>query len=122
VGYHGDSQGEPFDGKHRYTITFPKGRFPEVSAFWSITAYTGERFLYPNSLERYSLNSGMVPGFAANPDGSITLYIQHSTPGLERESNWLPVPAGPFLLTFRTYLPGPSIRNGSWLAPPVIRQ
>lgn len=122
VGYHGDSKGELFDGRHRYTITFPKGGFPEVGAFWSITTYTSERFLYPNSLNRYSLNSGMVPGFAVNADGSITLHVQHDSPGSEWESNWLPVPAGPFLLTFRTYLPGPPIRDGSWQAPPVIRQ
>jgi hypothetical protein len=122
VGYHGDNNGESFDGKHRYTITFPKDGLPEVGAFWSITAYTSERFLYANALDRYSLNSGMVPGFAKNANGSITLYIQHDPPGVEKETNWLPVPSGPFLLTFRTYLPGRSIRDGSWQAPPTIRQ
>jgi len=31
------------------------------------------------------------------------------------------VPATPFGLTFRTYLPGDAVRGGRWTAPPVER-
>jgi hypothetical protein len=29
-------------------------------------------------------------------DGGITLYVQHESPGADKESNWLPAPSGPF--------------------------
>ena len=57
-----------------------------------------------------------------NPDGSTDLYIQKDSPGKDRESNWLPAPAGDFVLMMRLYWPSeknPSIINGSWKIPPV---
>lgn len=122
VGYQADAEGRPFDGAHAYRITFKPGSLPPVDAFWSITVYTQEKLLYANPLERYVINAPMVPALKQDADGSITLYVQHSTPGAQRESNWLPVPAGPFGLTFRTYQPQEAIRTGQWTAPPVIRQ
>lgn len=62
----------------------------------------------------------MVPGLGSNADGSVTIHVQHDQPGEAMLPNWLPVPATPFGLTFRTYLPGGAIRNGSWRAPPVV--
>ena len=52
-------------------------------------------------------------------DGALTILVQHDPPPAGQTSNWLPCPPGPFGLTFRTYLPGPAIRDGSWIAPPV---
>ena len=63
----------------------------------------------------------MVPGLVRNPDGGVTLHVQHARPAPELVPNWLPVPDTPFGLTFRTYLPGPEIREGRWQAPPVLR-
>jgi hypothetical protein len=40
-----------------------------------------------------------------NPDGSADLYIQHETPGKDRELNWLPAPADDFVLMLRMYWP-----------------
>jgi hypothetical protein len=34
-------------------------------------------------------------------DGSITIYIQKDNPGTDKQSNWLPAPAGSFNLTMR---------------------
>jgi hypothetical protein len=54
----------------------------------------------------------------------LTLYFQHETPGQDKEANWLPAPKGDFILTMRLYWPrkqDPSIFNGSWIIPPVIR-
>ncbi|MBU3594534.1 DUF1254 domain-containing protein [Polynucleobacter sp. 71A-WALBACH] len=120
VGYPSDSNGQPFNGQNNYQIHIKKGQLPPVDGFWSITAYGSDRFLYENQLDRYKLSSHMLPQFIRNSDGSITFYIQHASPGKENEANWLPIPDGPFLLTFRTYLPKEPIRNGQWRAPPVI--
>jgi hypothetical protein len=121
IGYQTDGDGQAFDGRHAYTIRFAPGAEPPVGAFWSITAYTKDRFVYANALRRYKISADMVPGLKKDPDGGFTLHVQHASPGADREANWLPVPDGPFGLTFRTYLPGPAIRSGTWTAPPVVR-
>lgn len=120
VGYVADANGGAFDGRKRYILRLEAGQLPPVDAFWSITAYTPQRLLYANPLKRYVINSPMLAILERDPDGSIALYIQHESPGHEHESNWLPVPATAFGLTFRTYLPRDAIRNGDWRAPPVV--
>ncbi len=121
VGYQTDSEGKPFNGANRYTITFPKDGFPDVGAFWSITVYDADRFVYDNEIGRYSINSSMVPDLVRNEDGSVTIHVQHDRPDEALVPNWLPVPKTPFGLTFRTYQPGEAIRSGKWHAPPVRR-
>jgi len=121
VGYHADARGQAFDGRHRYRIKFAADGLPPVGAFWSITAYTAERFVYANPLRRYRISSLMLPDLKKDADGGFTLYVQHASPGPDLEANWLPVPATPFGLTFRTYLPGDAVRGGRWTAPPVER-
>lgn len=122
VGYQADSSGRPFEGQYRYRIRFAPDGLPPVGAFWSITAYTADRFVYANALDRYKISSLALPELARDADGGITLYVQHRSPGAGKAANWLPVPATPFGLTFRTYLPGEAIRQRRWQAPPVIRQ
>ena len=56
--------------------------------------------------------------------GSITIYLQNKSPGKDKESNWLPAPAGPFVMMMRLYWPkekSPSIINGTW-KPPGVKQ
>jgi hypothetical protein len=119
VGWQTDAQGRPFDGSRRYRIRFAPGQLPPVDAFWSITVYTQERLLYANPIKRHVINSPMLPALQRDADGGITLHVQHESPGADRQSNWLPCPATPFGLTFRTYLPQEPIRTGRWTAPPV---
>ena len=119
VGYHADAEGKSFDGRSRYRIRFAAAEMPPVDAFWSITVYGSDRLLYDNPLRRYKIGPSMLPGLQRDPDGGISLHVQHDSPGPDRESNWLPVPAGSFGLTFRTYQPRSPIRNGEWRAPPV---
>ena len=119
VGWQADAKGQPFDGSKRYRIRFAPGQLPPVDAFWSITVYTQQRLLYANPLQRYVINSPMLPTLQRDPDGGLTIDVQHDSPGAGRESNWLPCPAGPFVLTLRTYLPQEAIRSGRWTAPPV---
>ena len=119
VGWQADARGQPFDGSRRYRIRFAPGQLPPVEAFWSITVYTQQRLLYANPLNRYVINSPMLPTLQRDADGGLTIHVQHDSPGAERESNWLPCPSGPFVLTLRTYLPQEAIRSGRWTAPPV---
>ena len=89
-----DSDGQTLDGsKHNYTLTFPPGQQPPVNAFWSITMYDGKtQLLIENPINRYLINSPMLPNMKTNPDGSLTLYIQNKSPGADKEANWLPAP------------------------------
>jgi hypothetical protein len=94
-----DTEGAPFDAsKNNYTMSFEKGEFPPVKAFWSLTMYDGKtQLLIDNPLNRYLLNSPMMDDFVMNEDGSLTLYVQKESPGKDLEPNWLPAPDGPFL-------------------------
>lgn len=121
VGYRVDDHGEPFHGRHEYLITFDANGFPPVDAFWSITVYDGAQHLYANELGRHVLGSRHVADMKRDDGGRITIRVAHRDPGPEHRANWLPCPRGPFGLTFRTYLPGAAVRDGSWVAPPVRR-
>jgi len=124
-----DSDGQTLDGsQHNYTLTFPAGQLPPVSAFWSLTMYDGKtQLLIENPINRYLINSPMLPTMKTNADGSLTLYIQNKTPGADKESNWLPAPNGPIYLVLRLYWPKvepPSILpvgEGTWQPPDVKR-
>ena len=117
-----DGKGETLDGsKHNYTLTFPAGELPPVNAFWSVTMYDGKsQFLIKNPINRYLINSPMLPQMKKNPDGSLTLYIQKDSPGKAKESNWLPAPNDTIYLVLRLYWPKekpPSILpagSGTW--------
>jgi len=113
-----DGDGRPLDGGTRYQLRFEPGQQPPVGAFWSVTAYDPDMFLVVNPQNRYSI-SGQTPGLVSGADGSLDLLIQHDPP-IGREANWLPVPAGPFSLIMRLYLPGAAILDGSYRYPPVV--
>lgn len=117
-----DAEGQPLDAaKNRYTLHFAKGELPPNEAFWSLTMYNGKnQFLVANSLDRYLINSSMVPQLTFDADGGLTLYIQATSPGKKLESNWLPAPSGPFYTVLRIYQPSESVQTGTWKAPPVV--
>jgi len=123
-----DGTGAPLDGsKHNYTLTFAAGQQPPVNAFWSVTMYDGKtQLLIENPINRYLINSPMLPGMKKNKDGSVTLYIQKNSPGKANESNWLPAPNGPIYLVMRLYWPKtspPSILppgEGTWSPPGLV--
>jgi hypothetical protein len=123
-----DAAGEPLDAStHRYTLTFGPGELPPVNAFWSITMYDGKsQFLVKNPIDRYLINSPMLPDMKRRADGSLTLYIQKDSPGKDKESNWLPAPDGPMFVVMRLYWPKtepPSIfplGKGTWSPPKIL--
>lgn len=124
------ADGELLDGsKHNYTLTFPADDLPPARAFWSITIYDGKtQLLVANDINRYLINSPMLPQLTQNPDGSYTILIQKANPGPDKVSNWLPAPDGPIYLVMRLYWPQqdqPSILppgEGSWSPPALVKQ
>jgi hypothetical protein len=117
-----DTGGQPLSGEHRYTLTFAPGRLPPVKAFWSLTMYSlPEQLLVANSIDRYLINSPMLPDLQRDADGGLTLYIQKEPPDREQEANWLPAPAGPFMMVLRLYRPEQSVLDAKWVAPGVVR-
>ncbi|HWU53933.1 MAG TPA: DUF1214 domain-containing protein, partial [Rhizomicrobium sp.] len=98
------------------------GQLPPVNAFWSLTMYElPARMLVKNPLNRYLINSPLLKSLHADPDGGITLYIQHTSPDGAREANWLPAPDGPFMMALRLYWPKTEALEKRWQAPPLKR-
>lgn len=117
-----DSGKQKLAGANRYRLRFASGRLPPVSAFWSLTLYElPSSLLSANPLNRYLVNSPMLPNLKRDADGGITLYVQSESPGTDKESNWLPAPKGPFFTVLRLYWPKPEALNGKWKAPLLQR-
>jgi len=94
---------------------------------FAVTSDGKTQLLIENPLNRYLINSPMLPNLKKSPDGSLTLYIQKDSPGKAKESNWLPAPDGPIYLVMRLYEPktevpsNPAPGEGTWQPPPVKR-
>jgi hypothetical protein len=117
-----DADGKAYDGANKYVMRFAKGQLPPVDGFWSLTMYDADYFFVANPINRYSISARQ--SLKANADGSTNLYIQNQPPGADKESNWLPAPAGKFILMLRMYWPkekDPSILDGSWKIPAVTK-
>jgi hypothetical protein len=116
--YVADADGQTFDGTKRYLIHFTKEQLPPVKFFWSMTMYNlPQRLLVANSIDRYAIGS-RTPGFTLNADGSADIYLQNTSPGKEKESNWLPTPdKGPYFMVLRMYGPEGTLAGGTWTAP-----
>ena len=113
-----DEHGGDYNGANKYVMHFPKGQLPPTQGFWSITMYDANYFFVANPINRYSISARQ--NLKTNADGSVDLYIQNPSPGADKESNWLPAPAGRFILMLRMYWPDetpPSIIDGSWKPP-----
>ncbi len=116
----GDADGKPLKGEDKYVLHFSKEQLPPADAFWSLTMYDVNGFQVANPIDRYAIGDRDQLKF--NQDGSLDLYIQHETPGTEKESNWLPSPAtGTLGITLRVYAPRPAAIYGRWTPPPVQR-
>ena len=105
-------------GSNLYSVTFPKGQLPPVKGFWSLTLYNEHHFFHTNPLKRYSLGTKNKT-LQFNADGSLTLYAGATSPGADKESNWLPAPDGKFSLYMRCYWSDQAILDGTWMPPQV---
>lgn len=110
-----DKDENPMDGsKNNYVIKFTEE--PPVQGFWSVTMYEREtRLLVENPIDRWLINN--VSDLQKNEDGSFEVYLQHKSPGEDKESNWLPAPNGSFHVMMRLYHPDQNVVDQTWVMP-----
>ena len=121
-GYFVDADGKKLDGANKYSVHFAAGELPPVNAFWSLTMYElPQSLLVANPIDRYLLNSPMLPQFVKDADGGMTFYFQNESPGKDKEPNWLPAPKGPFVIALRQYWPKEAALDGTWKQPPMTK-
>ena len=107
-----DADGRPLHGRHAYRLQFPAGRTPPVSGLWSL-ALQGRDMSFVGST---------TDGVTTDPDGSLTVYLQHERPDDDTAAaNWLPVPETPFNLTMRLYGPSTTVLDGRYRLPAVTK-
>ena len=114
-----DSEGQPYNGSNRYVFHFEKDELPPIRAFWSLSMYDEEMYFVDNPIRRNAIGDRDKLQF--NNDGSLNIYIQHASPGKDKESNWLPAPEGSFDLVLRAYWPMHEALTGDWNPPAVKR-
>ena len=60
-----------------------------MNSFWSVTMYKmPQSLLVANPIDRYLINSPMLPNLVRDSGGGITILVQKSSPGAGREANW----------------------------------
>ena len=114
-----DTHGRPLSGIDRYLLRFLDGQLPPVHGLWSLAMYNTRDGLVQNRLGRHAITSRQRLTFGR--DGTLTIYIQHESPGRARESNWLPAPRDHFILSMRLYWPGPEFLEDAWTPPAIER-
>jgi hypothetical protein len=109
-----DVHGRRLSGRHRYSVSFAPCSLPPVHGYWTLMTYDGREPLVDNPVERYSIGdwNGLVP----EPDGDVTIRIQHADPGRE-VPNWLPAPSGPFNLLLQLCWPQQEVLDRRWTPP-----
>ncbi|MEV0961554.1 DUF1214 domain-containing protein [Streptomyces sp. NPDC049910] len=115
-----DASGTALNGSSKgYVVTFPAGKLPETSRFWSLTAYTPQAVtLIPNSAGTYAVAS-YTPGLKKNPDGSLSIYLSRTRPAGVAPANWIPVGSGEFNVMLRAYGPQGGALDGSYVPPGI---
>jgi hypothetical protein len=115
-----DADGKPVTGENKYVLHFSKAELPPVDAFWSVTMYDAEGFQVANPINRFAI--GDRDALKYNGDGSVDIYLQHESPGKDKEGNWLPAPkSGVLGVTMRLYAPKAQVLNGRW-NPPALKR
>ena len=116
-----DDAGAKLDGATKaYALRFAPGQLPPVNSFWSLTLYElPSSLLYANPLRRYLINSPMLSDLKRDADGGLALHIQNTSPGPDRELNWLPAPNDPFWMVLLLYWPKAEALSGEWKQPPL---
>jgi hypothetical protein len=112
-----DETGQLLHGERRYRLHFPAGQLPPAR-YWRISLYDLDGYFTASPIKRYGIGN-MAEKLEADPDGSLTLYIQHDSPGRDKETNWLPAPKEGFFLMMRMYQPEEKMYRGAYVLPPL---
>jgi hypothetical protein len=117
-----DANDALLDGDVTYVLRFPAGGTPQVSWFWSLTAYEkSSRMLVENAIGRYSLGD-RTRGLTFDEDGSLRIAISaHEPRDPILRSNWLPAPSGCFYLALRLYGASAVHLKREFAYPPIER-
>ncbi|HAM50298.1 MAG TPA: hypothetical protein DCP92_06240 [Nitrospiraceae bacterium] len=114
-----DSDGERLSGANRYVVRIVTGGLSLANGFWALTLYNAENFFSPNPLNRYTLSQ--CDKLKSDADGSVDLYIQCESPGIDKEENWLPSPEGDFSLAMLICRSKEAASGCDWKPPAVDR-
>ena len=115
----------PLTGGGRYVLHLPADQLPvPARAFWSVTLYDADVFLFDNPFNRYLINDRTKLHY--NADGSLDLYVQADQPADPAQAqNWIPAPPGAFRLIWRLYDTGQArfgILDGTGWQPPAVQR
>jgi hypothetical protein len=113
-----DANRETLTSETRYTLRFAPGELPPAR-YWRISMYDAEGFFTDNPIDRYGIGN-MAEQLDPDPDGGLTILLQHDRPGPDRETNWLPAPEGRFFLVMRMYQPDERMYRGEYILPPAV--
>ncbi len=117
-----DGDGKLLSGSNNYNIRSRVNDLPPAKFFWSLTMYGfPSRLLVANPIDRYLLNTPMMPNWVKDADGGYTYFIQNEAPGKDKQANWLPAPKDGFYLVMRLYGPSEAAQDGIWKASHPIR-
>ena len=116
-----NESGKPYNSANNYTLRIPPKQIPEYfpGGYWSLTMYDTSSNLVENPINRYTFASIPEGNFEYDEDGGVTFYIQNESPGPDKESNWLPSPAGEqyYYILLRVYLTGEPILERTYEYP-----
>jgi hypothetical protein len=119
-----DSHSQDLMSNKKYTLTFKQLPPYIAPGFWSLTLYNqNNNYNVENPIHRYSLGSDNQ--MKMNADGSLTIYVQSTSPGKDKEANWLPSgdSVQPIYFILRSYAPGQAmidaLSNPKLFTPPA---
>lgn len=117
-----DSAGNKLNGDNAYSITIQSEELPQVDGFWSVTLLDTDGYPFETGVFQVTRFPESASGMTLNEDGSLTLYIQTSSPGETHENNWLePISGEDFILVFRCYSGDNRISTGMYHLPGVVK-
>ena len=110
----------PANSTPRPTATrfaFLQDQLPPVNAFWSLTLYElPASLLSANPLNRYLINSPMLPTLKHDADGGVTLLRATRIARQGQRVQLASRAEGPFFMVLRLYWPKPEALDGRWTA------
>lgn len=94
-----DADDQKLDGRQRYLLCFQPEMLFQLGGFWALAILelpSGSLHVNPRGLT--IVNHQRLRSLVRNPDGTVTLRLQHNPPGEIPATNWLPVPYAPFVV------------------------